>query len=764
MEMLDFQIEASEKIAKRFQNYKKDPLFISQNKKIPFYQQLSAITGSGKTLILIETINLIRFGMNIEPIILWVSKGSVVVQQTFDDISNGKYLKFATNFNTKLIGNCKKEDINENKGLILMTTSGKFNIEQSSEDKRKIYDENSLDYAYTSLWNLLKIRNNYLKEKRPLIIVYDEGHNLSDQETKRLLELEPDAIITASATMKVPKELEYTINRLKKDKEWSNDDFITKVNSRDAIDEKLIKREIIIGGYVTEMEVAIDNLIEKYKKLKIAAQYELEKEPKIIYVTDTNKTLDKEMDNKNATFDKRKARPIEIWKYLVNVKKINPTEIAVYSNLEFSKEFPPPNSFKLYRGEKDFEKFKNGNYKHIIFNLTLQEGWDDPYCYFAYIDKEMYSSGQIKQVIGRVLRQPEKKYYKNEDLNTAHFFVRSDEKKTIESVVNELEDEIKNNSPDVKISSYKFSPNEPEFEEIEPKFEIFLPDVSIDSSESLENIKLIIENMHDYSTDKINTIGKGSVAEIKKKWTTIDETEIIWKEFKNSNKVSARWIFIRELSKKYKKALNLCDIENKKFDVQIEFNSKAEEEMKNLAEKVANEYINSSKIVINNSRKIPIDKIKINSYEKIEFKNSIHKYYSDFNAFELEFAKSLDKVGLNWLRNKSRLYFELPLLSLGKTKNFNPDFVVWKDDDIFVIDTKGDHLIVEEAGKKIFYIENGSNHLDGRIKIVLLTRGKWDDNYNKESQEGYAVWKLINGKVKPKNCDSIQKAIKECLK
>jgi hypothetical protein len=37
--------------------------------------------------------------------------------------------------------------------------------------------------------------------------------------------------------------------------------------------------------------------------------------------------------------------------------------------------------------------FSAGNYKHIIFNLSLQEGWDDPACAFAYIDKSMRTSG-----------------------------------------------------------------------------------------------------------------------------------------------------------------------------------------------------------------------------------------------------------------------------------------------------------------------------------------------------------------------------------
>lgn len=38
----------------------------------------------------------------------------------------------------------------------------------------------------------------------------------------------------------------------------------------------------------------------------------------------------------------------------------------------------------------------------MIFNLSLQEGWDDPLVYFAYIDKSMESTIQVEQIIGRL--------------------------------------------------------------------------------------------------------------------------------------------------------------------------------------------------------------------------------------------------------------------------------------------------------------------------------------------------------------------------
>ncbi len=64
----------------------------------------------------------------------------------------------------------------------------------------------------------------------------------------------------------------------------------------------------------------------------------------------------------------------------------------------------------------------------IIFNLALQEGWDDPACAFAYIDKSMGSTVQVEQIIGRVLRQPGARHYPDPDLSTANFYIRVDNK------------------------------------------------------------------------------------------------------------------------------------------------------------------------------------------------------------------------------------------------------------------------------------------------------------------------------------------------
>ncbi len=90
MDLLNFQITASGLIADRCQKYLQDPLKVRGNTIVPFYQNLSAITGSGKTLILADAIEQIRSRLPLEPIVLWLSKGRVVVWQTLANLSTGK--------------------------------------------------------------------------------------------------------------------------------------------------------------------------------------------------------------------------------------------------------------------------------------------------------------------------------------------------------------------------------------------------------------------------------------------------------------------------------------------------------------------------------------------------------------------------------------------------------------------------------------------------------------------------------------------------
>jgi type III restriction enzyme len=81
------------------------------------------------------------------------------------------------------------------------------------------------------------------------------------------------------------------------------------------------------------------------------------------------------------------------------------------------------------------------------------------------------------------------------------------------------------------------------------------------------------------------------------------------------------------------------------------------------------------------------------------------------------------------------------------------------------IDTKGDHLIVEDAGRKLFHIEPVS--AGAQVFVRLVTEGHWGVVNGQPSKAkgktGFTVWSLKQGKLHPLPCSDAAAAAKACL-
>ena len=147
-------------------------------------------------------------------------------------------------------------------------------------------------------------------------------------------------LIAASATTRIPPELGRIIGRLKQEKHWTDDDLVTAVKSSEVVASGLVKQQIMLGGYVTPMEVAVDDMLDGMKKAEAAATAaRLPFRPKAIYVSNTN-IVSGAPDNPALRFADRQARPIQIWRHLVENRGIDPATIAVYCNLKFDRKAP----------------------------------------------------------------------------------------------------------------------------------------------------------------------------------------------------------------------------------------------------------------------------------------------------------------------------------------------------------------------------------------------------------------------------------------
>lgn len=751
LELFQFQLAAASTIADRFIDYYSNPVQRGRLKNsytVPFYQALSAITGAGKTAILAQSVSEIAQMLPVKPVILWLSKGKVVVQQSYSNLADGgKYNHLLPDTNVQLLSEYNPQEVaDSDAALLYFATVGTFNQRDREKSNLKIFAADT-DTIEATRWEALKERKTASGLRRPLLVVYDESQNLSDQQTMLLLEQDPDLFLLASATLRFPGEFNSAvIEPLRHDGEYPDEDLITRVPTSEVQSAGLIKGIISLDGLKTPMEETVTALLADMVEAEEAAKNEnLKFLPKAIYVCNTNIVSSDSMatDNPARPFREREAPPILIWRYLTEQCGIPPNEIAVYADLRTHKDFPLPGDFTLFNGgDKDYESFVGSDYRHIIFNKTLQEGWDDPTVYFAYVDKSMDSPIQISQVVGRVLRQPGACHYQSDNLNTAHFYVRVDRNETFASVIEDVRKDLGSDNDRIRIVATKPGKNRPNT--LPPKQTKSVPKVAIDNRAAISPVQSNIDQILDYSQDEINTQGKGQRRTLehvvgKRK---VEDTD--WVDFQQSNLVSARWVFRREVSRRYKPALTVIDTEDRKFDAKVGVGSNAYLNLVASARRTVDSYLKHAIIKQQGPNPYTLREALVRTDDMTAFKNALHDGYDDLNSLELRFATAVDETGLVWARNPSQTGYRIPLVSTGPTNWFFPDFLIWNQNVIFCVDTKNMALIDGDARRKLLTIAP-NRRSKTQIEVIFITEGTWKDDLTLETKDGFSTWSLGSG-------------------
>lgn len=756
------------------------------NKPRPFFQALSALTGAGKTPILAQAVALMRSHFASEPIVFWMSKAKSVVAQTYNNFtSGGKYSGILDGFRVINIPQLTPVGIEDGTTpLIIMATTGLFNNKDQSEGALNIYKRDVDLFGDKSPWERL-IERKCNDGRRPLLIVYDEGHNLSEQQTELLAELEPDAYLLASATLKLPasfhktvirhitgwaEELEdtKTLAKLEALDEQGKPDaqrFITTaIKSDKVVEAELVKKAIQFDGTTATMEKCLDDLFSRLRFVEEEIRVRnIGFKPKAIYVCKTNITDDGEKDDHNKPFEHRKAPPIRIWRYLVEEKGISPKDIAIYANLSFA-DGNKPDAVNLFsKGENDFDEFTAGDFRHIIFNLSLQEGWDDPACYLAYIDKSMGSSIQVEQVIGRVLRQYGAHHYESPMLNSAHFFLRVDNQSVFTDAINGVKEKLEAEGAPIEIVDY-FGTGPTGADDLLPKDDAddILHHVFVNADAAQERMNELVSDFPTFTEGSKDTTGQAHAAteiiNISQPGKEDGATE--WKVDGHTNPVRLRWLVNLALKARTARALAVVDLKDQKFDVRVQVQSAADRYAEKLAIDLVGAYYQHSELFYEKLKPFRFGPMRV-AKKAPSFGNGLYESYVGFNRFELLFARELDKIGDRWHRNPSTGGFHIPLLSEGDTSSFFPDFIVWKNNNVYCLDTKGGHLLTEAVVRKLFDIQH-----DGTTKIFVrfISEGKQTELKGKALKGGFTVWKMKSGAPKPIHFSSLDKAIKECLK
>lgn len=773
--LFDFQLEASASIATRTIEYMRDPATtgrVSNQRRIPFIQLLSSITASGKTLILADAVSTIAQHAVPKPVILWLSKATVVVSQTYANLDvGGAYHGLLDEFEVRTLADYEVEDLRVSKSsLLYFATVGTFNQRHRAEGTLNVF-KSAIDDAALSTWDSLKLRSDINGFRRPLIVVYDEAQNLSDQQTDLLLELEPDAFLFATATARFPTKFSVeVIAPLKDNGKLKESDLITIVDASRVAASGLVKNELGLIGRRAPMESVLQDLHKAFKEAtRDSATQGLHGKPKAVYVCKTNvNEATGEKDSPKKPFRQREAPPILIWRHLVEKLEIDPKTIAVYCDLKVDKGFPLPENFVLFNGgDRDYELFIRGNFRHVIFNQALQEGWDDPYVYFAYIDMTVGSAIRAEQIAGRLLRQPGRRHYPTQRLNTAQIFVRVDAKSVFEKVVKEVGQKIQSGAADIKINVTSPDKNVPT--EFRPKKVATVPVSATVTDLAKEPIAKAVESMLDFTVDPggVNTRGIGLQSKIQRVVGESGSEELIWETYGESATVLARWIFQRELRKYHRDAGGLVltsdtNGSTSKFDARIGFGSKAEEHISAIAAKVSEIYTNEVYLKLRASNPYLVGSILVDEAEGISYKNALHAKYDGLNPLEQKFAQAIDSLGKTWSRNPTGSGYKIPLIQPGKTSNFFPDFLVWAKGNVFAIDTKGSHLHADAARK----LQNimPADGLETRIFIRFISEGLVNEEGSQPDSSGFTTWTYhANGSPKFTHYDDMRTAARLCL-
>lgn len=748
LELFQFQQDAASQMADRYIKYSDEPLSFGRGAKrreVPFYQALSSITGSGKTAILAQAVSEIVAMSKVPPVILWLSKGKVVVQQSYANLAEGgKYDHLLTDVTVRLLSEYNPEDVaDSSEALLYFATVGTFNQKDKEESKLKIYALDT-DEIESTRWEALKTREMADGTRRPLVVVYDEAQNLSDQQTTLLLEQQPSVFLLASATLQFPARFDTeVIQQLRTQADYQDEDLITSVKSSTVVASGLVKGMISLDGLNAPMQETVSELLADMEDAEAAARAErLSFRPKAIYVCNTNILADDagQTDDPKQPFDQRQAPPIQIWRYLTEQCGVPADEVAVYADLKTDRDFPLPPDFVLFNGgESDYDDFVAGDYRHIIFNRTLQEGWDDPSVYFAYVDKTMESSIQIRQVVGRVLRQPGATHYESDRLNTAHFYVRVDRNDTFAQVVEDVRKGLGGDAPEVRILT---SPPGSELPvSLDAKESRSVPRTAIDNGPTVEPVSKVLAKVHDYSQDTLNTRGVGRRRTVQQAIGAGEAKDSEWVDFEQSNRVNARWVFRREVARRYRPSLSIVETDSQKFDSKVGVGSTAYASLTDYAAEAVDEYLRHAVVKQLKPKPYEIGSTLVRRGSMETFKNALHEGYDDLRPFELRFARALDETGLPWARNRSQTGYKIPLVSLGQTVWFFPDFLVWSGDKVLCVDTKGNHLVEGDARRKLLSIQPHKD-VSTTVEVKFVTEGTFKADGTPDGKEGFSVWAL----------------------
>lgn len=571
-------------------------------------------------------------------------------------------------------------------------------LEEISSEKK------SQKIGKISLFNIIRAFN-------PQIII-DEGHlHKSSLIQSTIFDLNPSIIWEFSATPQI------------------NSNIIHRTSPFDLKKEQMIKLPIQIRQEPTWQDV-LEKAIILQKELEEKAKKEEENGGKYLRpIVLIRPNQIKESD------DEAKITPAKIKEY---IKKNHPQILTKEDDeitYQLAERYCESNDKTAKRidtlGEVRNLFSKNSNIRFIIAFNAIREGWD---CSFAYIYANLSnikSETDAEQFLGRILRMPYAQQFQNEDLNKAYVISvgKNNNATELEAGVNSIIDILTKSGFDKNEAQKSVSTGNKNDETLpiiankqKNISKILLPQIYFEDEKldrfchlmigfGLENIEL-----GDNLELVVKTAGIVEIDMNKEGFWNIEgldnELSVGFLDFSSQDLIG--FIAKQVKDKNFSKELQIKIIKNwvekllKKQDLKslarnlfalIEYYKKQKNQLvENFQKLNFEEAVKQAKIKIKNDFELIFDEKQEIYGNFSSFANSIYDKCDNLNPIEKNEINKINFGENDWFyRNRSQKDFYLQ----GWWGKFYPDFIVFKNDKITILETKGREDEKDKEKKKL---------------------------------------------------------------
>lgn len=303
------------------------------------------------------------------------------------------YFKMKNYFTeTRLLKPVMYDEIDQSEGMIKPGEILFVNWESINKEKNVMVrdsEQNSSLYEIT--------RRTQEEQGLPIIVVIDEEHlfwsKSADKSAKVLQKINPKVEIRISATPKTNADHKVTVSR------------------EEVVKEEMIKKQVVLNpditkGYNDENELNIHLIkcaLEKRKLLAEAYKREGTNINPLLLVQLPNDTSESMTSEDLAIADQVKT-------YLREIKDITTEnqKLAVWLSNE--------------KANLDGLEQPDNMTEVLLFKQAIALGWDCPRAAVLLIFRKLQSDQFTIQTVGRILRMPEQKFYKNDLLNVGYVY------------------------------------------------------------------------------------------------------------------------------------------------------------------------------------------------------------------------------------------------------------------------------------------------------------------------------------------------------